>query len=41
MDTVMDWFQAGKEDPDKIICYLNGEYDLTSPWTGLRGAISY
>lgn len=28
-DTVMDWFQAGKEDPDKIICYLNGEYDLT------------
>ena len=40
-DTVMDWFQAGKEDPDKIICYLNGEYDLTESLDRPQSAISY
>lgn len=27
-DTLVDWFQGSKEDPDRIICYLNAEYDL-------------
>lgn len=27
-DTLVDWFQGSREDPDRIICYLNAEYDL-------------
>lgn len=27
-DAIIDWFQVSREDSDKIVCYVNAEYDL-------------